>query len=161
MSRKRSKYRPRGVQLDTMAWVMSGIRPFTKVSEGTILRIKNHDALEKMRLGLAKKADLDIVIGAFNVMEGLLRLGYGLDYFQGINAAQDALLAVARRGVNNGRFIMTGPEMKAINLGMEIHDAQLDACTVQDLEKAMEIVTDCVVHKRARSIIERHENGEV
>ena len=56
---------------------------------------------------------------------------------------------------------MTGPEMKSINLGMEIHDAQLDACTVQDLEKAMEIVTDCVVHKRARAIIERHENGEV
>ena len=159
MSRKRSKYRPKGVQLDTMAWVMSGIKPFAKVSEGTILRIKNHDALEKLRLGIAKKAELDVLIGSFNVMEGLLRLGYGLDYFQEINDAQDALLAVARRGVNNGRFIMTGPEMKAINLGMEIHDAQLDACTVQDVEKAMDIVTECVVHKRARAIIERHENG--
>ena len=85
VSRKRSKYRPKGVQLDTMAWVMSGIKPFAKVSEGTILRIKNHDALEKLRLGIAKKAELDVLIGSFNVMEGLLRLGYGLDYFQEIN----------------------------------------------------------------------------
>ena len=35
---------------------------------------------------------------------------------------------------------------------MEIHDAQLDACTVRQLEQALDIVKEDVIHKRARQI---------
>lgn len=150
--RKRSKYRPKGVRLDPIGWVMSGIMPFTRVAEGVDLRIKNHYALNQARLGQATKADIDILIAALNMTEALARLKLGNDWEQEIGAGLEALYSVAKRGKDSGRFIMTGPEMTAINLCMEIHDAQLDACTVKDIENAMDIVTQEHRLKKSRSI---------
>lgn len=42
--------------------------------------------------------------------------------------------------------------MQAVNLGMEIHDAQLDECTVKQLEEALQIVEREIRLKRARMI---------
>lgn len=151
--RKRSKYKPKGVRLDNLTWVVSGMKPFTSVSLGTDIRIKNHVALEQLRKGEANKEDIDIIIGAFNMMEGFGRMGIGADWQEEIRAGQDALLSIARRGVKrNMRFVSTGPELVAINLAMEIHDAQLDACTVRQLEQALDIVKEDVIYKRARAI---------
>jgi len=151
--RKRSKYKPKGVRLDAMAWVMSGMKPFTSVSLAVDIRIKNHVAIDQLRKGEANKEDIDIIIGAFNMMEGFGRMGIGNDWAEEIRIGQDALLAVARRGVRmNMRFVATGPELTAINLAMEIHDAQLDACTVRQLEQALDIVKEDVIYKRARAI---------
>jgi len=154
--RKKSKYRPTGVRLDNMSYVKSGIKLFTDVPYGVTLRIRNHDALNNVRLGKASRADIDILIGALNITEGFVRLGKGADWADEIRAGQDALLTIARRGVaNQDRFIATGLELKAINLSMEIHDAQLDDCTVQELEQAMNVVRDDIAHKRARPVKEK------
>lgn len=151
--RKKSKYKPKGVRLDTMAWVTSGMKPFTSVSLAVDIRIKNHVAIDQLRKGEANKEDIDIIIGAFNMMEGFGRMGIGTDWAEEIRVGQDALLAVARRGVRRDmRFIATGPELTAINLAMEIHDAQLDVCTVRQLEQALDIVKEDVIYKRARAI---------
>jgi hypothetical protein len=146
--RKRSKYRPKGVRPDAIAYVLSGIRPFAKVPYGTTLRIKNHDALDKLRRGEADREVIDVLIGAYNVTEGLVRQGIGAEYSAEIRAGQDALLAVAKRE----RFILKPEELNALNLAMEVHDAQLDVCTVVELERAIDIVQEDVIHKRARSI---------
>jgi hypothetical protein len=151
--RKRSKYKPKGVRFDTLSWVVSGLRPFTSVSLGLDVRIKNHVAIDQLRLGVADKEDMDIIIGAFNMMEGFGRMGIGHEWNTEIRAGQDALLSIARRGVQRDmRFVATGPELKAINLSMEIHDAQLDVCTVRQLEQALDIVKEDVIYKRARAI---------
>jgi len=151
--RKRSKYKPKGVRLDVMTWVQSGMKPFTSISLAVDIRIKNHVAIEQLRLGQANKENIDIIIGAFNMMEGFGRMGIGTEWFKEIRAGQDALLSVARRGVQRDmRFVATGPELVAINLAMEIHDAQLDVCTVRQLEQALDIVQEDVIHKRARAI---------
>ena len=147
--RKRSKYKPKGVRTDALTYVLSGIRPFANVAYGTTLRIKNHDALDKLRRGQADKETVDILIGTYNVTEGLVRQGIGAEYAAEIRAGQDALLAVARRG---GNFILKSEELNALNLAMEIHDAQLDVCTVVELERAIDIVQDDIIHKRARAI---------
>jgi hypothetical protein len=128
--------------------VLSGIRPFANVTYGTTLRIKNHDALDKLRKGEADKQTIDILIGTYNVAEGLVRQGIGDEYREELRAGQDALLAVARRE----RFILRPQELTALNLAMEVHDAQLDVCTVVELERAIDIVQEDVIHKRARSI---------
>lgn len=151
--RKKSKYKPKGVRLDTVSWVLSGMKPFTSVSLAVDIRIKNHVAIEQLRLGQADKEQIDILIGAFNMMEGFGRMGIGVDWAEEIRAGQDALLSVAKRGVKRDmRFVATGPELIAINLAMEIHDAQLDVCTVRQLEQALDIVQEDVIHKRARAI---------
>jgi hypothetical protein len=157
--RKKSKYKPKGVRTDNMTWVMSSIKPFREISAGTDLRIKNHDAMDKLRRGVADKADMDVLIGAANMCEGYMRLRaeLGKDWSTEIRAGQDALLAVARRGLDSNRFVCKAPELVAINLVLEIHDAQLDQSTVQDMEKALEIVEKDQRHGKARSVKEKKD----
>lgn len=157
--RKKSKYKPKGVRTDNMTWVMSSIKPFKEISAGTDLRIKNHDAMDKLRRGVADKADMDVLIGAANMCEGYMRLRdeFGRDWSTEIRAGQDALLAVARRGLDSNKFICKAPELVAINLILEIHDAQLEQSTVQDMERALEIVEKDQRHGKARSVKEKKD----
>ena len=151
--RKRSKYRPKGLILDTMLYVSSGLKKVGAISAGTTLKIKNHEALESVRQGHGTREDIDILICAFNITEALAMMRIGDDWKDEIRAAQDALLAVGRRGVETGKFILRGPELTSFNLAMEVHDAQLDACTVAELEKAIDFVDKIVRNKQARVIV--------
>ena len=99
----------------------------------------------------------DLLIDAFNITEALAMMRIGDDWRNEIRAAQDALLELGRRGAETGKFILRGPELTALNLGMEIHDAQLDACTVAELERAMDMVYRTIVSKQARVIPTRKE----
>lgn len=153
--RKRSKYRPKGVIRDTMTWVQAGMKRVDAISAGTTLKIRNYDAMNNLRLGQATRREIDAIIDAMNVAEALCKRGTGGDWLPEIQAAQDSLLALARRGVENGmRFIVRGEELKALNLGMEIHDAQLEAVTVRELELAMNDVMENLRLKKMRHIVE-------
>jgi hypothetical protein len=69
---------------------------------------------------------------------------------------------MGRRGVETGKFILRGPELTSFNLAMEIHDAQLDACTVAELERAIEFVEKVVKNKQARPIVQtKHAKEEI
>jgi hypothetical protein len=151
--RKKSKYKPKGVRLDNMAWVQSGLRRVEDVSASATIKIRNHDAMNTLRLGAATRAEIDVLINALNVTEALARQGVGSDWLPELRAAQDALLTLARRGLKS-RFIVRGDELTALNLAMEIHDAQLEAVTVKQLETAMNDVTETVRLKKARPIVE-------
>jgi hypothetical protein len=61
---------------------------------------------------------------------------------------------MAKRGVAKGKFLFTGLEMQAMNTGMEVHDAQLDTCTIAELETAIKYVYEAIKHRRARPIVE-------
>lgn len=138
-----------------MAFVQAGIKAFVELSAGTTLRVKNHDALNNLRMGVATRVDMDMLIAASNIAEAMRRMGKGTDWTEELKAGHDALLTVARRGASTMKFVLTGPELKALNLLMEIHDAQLDACTVQDVENAIDLVAEEIRHKRATRIKEK------
>lgn len=153
--RKRSKYKPKGVRLDVMAWIKSGMLKAADVGGGSIItqtRIKNHISIEALRKGQATKDDMDAIITAFNVTEALAVKGIGADYKAEIRAGQDAVYAVGVRGKSINRFVTTGPELTAINTAMEVHDAQLDICTVAELEDALDYVWDQIRQKKVRTI---------
>lgn len=154
MTRKRSKYRPKGVITDTVAHVLGGFR-LVRHADGaaTTLKIKNHQALASMVGGTGSRDDIDILIAAMNVAEALaITAELGTEYRAEITAAQDAIVSMGRRGLAKNRYLFTGPELTAMNLGMEIHDAQLDACTVGQLERALEFVAREIRARRARAI---------
>ena len=157
MSRKKSKYKPKGVIMNPIAYVMSGLVPMANLKDQLIaLQLKNHLALEALRTGQAVKEDLDTLINAFNITEALAKQKIGHEYQKEIRDAQDALFTCARRGVERGySFVMTGPEIKAINFVMELHDEQLHVATVKDIEIAVNYVNKCIVNKLARPILEK------
>jgi hypothetical protein len=157
MSRKKSKYKPKGVRLDATTWVINGFRNISETGDAVLhLKIKNHESLECLRKGEATRMDIDAIISAFNMAEALARMQIGDDYSAEIKAGQDALLDVAKRGVNrDDRFVLKAAELSAINLVMEIHDAQLEITTIGELEKAMDIVTKEIRMRRARPVLEK------
>ena len=157
--KKRSKYKPKGTRLDSVSWVLAGLKPFSSVAVSTDLRIKNHEAMDTLRKGEAAKADIDMLIGAFNMAEAYMRLRpeLGADWAEEIQAGQDALHAVGQRGAKSGRFVLKANELTAMNLVMEIHDAQLDNTTVKDMEKALDIVQQEYRARRMRPIVEKEK----
>ena len=154
--RKRSKYRPRQVFSDPVAWVINGFKPMSESGEAVSLKIKNHSALSDITQGQGNRDKVDVLIAAMNMAEALhiVNPALGKEYAPEIKAAQDAIYNMAKRGVAKGRFVFTGPEMQAMNTGMEVHDAQLDVCTIGELEAAIKYVYEAIKHRRARPIVE-------
>lgn len=105
------------------------------------LKIRNHMALQSLTQGRATRAEMDDIIAMGNAVEALYRLGFGKDYEEVVRNGLDAILSVARRGVEKEeRFILTAPEMNAINELMELHDEQMEVITVKDMENAMKLM---------------------
>jgi len=153
--RKRSSYRPRPQLPNPVAWVINGFKPVSQAGIVNV-QIKNHHAIDALRKGIADREDIDSIIEAFNVAEALQRLGIGDEYTEELREAQDALYAVSKRGVDREyRFVLKAQELVAINLGMEIHDAQIEVTTIQMLEKAMDIVKAEIKNRKARVILEQ------
>lgn len=157
MSKPRKKYKPKGVRLDAITWVINGFRNISETGDAVLhLKIKNHESLECLRKGEATRLDIDTIIGAFNIAEALARMKIGDDYAKEIKAGQDALLDVAKRGVDrDDKFVLKAAEMQAINLTMEVHDAQLEITTIGELEQAMKIVEKEIRMRRARPVLEK------
>ena len=155
--RKKSKYKPKGVRLDAITWVINGFKPVSATGSAVLdLKIKNHSALEALRTGQAKRYDIDSIISALNVSEALSRLGIGHEYMDEIKQGQDALLELSRRGINrDDRFVAKAAELTAINYVMELHDAQLEITTIAQLEKALDMVVLEIKSRRARAIEEK------
>jgi hypothetical protein len=154
--RKRSKYRPKAQLTDPLTWVLAGLRPVLTATEVMDnVRIKNHLAMRCIVEGTATRKDMDVLIEAFNITEALARVdpALGRDWAEEIKAGQDALLAMGKRGVSLGdRFVFTGAELNAANTVMELHDAQLERCTVAQMEKAIGEVVKDIKNKKARAI---------
>jgi hypothetical protein len=152
--RKRSKYKPRPMLANPVQWVLGGFQPMRENEHITSLQIKNHAALLDMAQGRGNRDSIDVLIACMNVAEALYRINpeLGLQYCVEIRAAQDAIVAMSRRGIEKGKFLFTGPELQAMNTGMEVHDAQLDACVIAELEKALDLVAREIRYKKVRVI---------
>jgi hypothetical protein len=151
--RKRSKYRPRELIVNTMGYVLEGMAPVAQHDSFLVdLKIKNHGALTALTKGMATRKDIDTLIQAVNIVEALYRLGFGRDYFPEVRAGLDALYAVGVRGAESGRFVLKASEMDALNTVMELHDAQLEVITVKDMGAAFKLVIEDFKQKRMRAI---------
>jgi predicted hydrolase (HD superfamily) len=154
--RKKSNYKPKGVRLDNMAWVQSSLKKVgTLPTAGIALKLKMHEALAAMLNGTATRFDVDALISAVNVAEALIRVraDLGRDWAVEIKAAQDAIHDMGVRCYKRDRFLFTGPEMSAVKVVVELHDQQLDNCTVKEMEQALFIVDEVIRLKKARAIV--------
>ena len=154
--KKRSKYRPRKIISDPVTWVINGFKPVSDTDEAVSLKIKNHQALLEITQGDGNRQSVDVLIAAMNMAEALYVINpdLGKEYAVEIKAAQDAIYHMAKRGLEKGKFLFTGLEMQAVNVGMDVHDAQLDTCTIAELESGIKFVYEAIKHRRARQIVE-------
>ena len=156
MTRKRSKYKPKAVLTDPMTWVKKGMERVAENEQAVMIKLRNHDALVEVTQGRGNRQVMDVLISAMNLTEALATLypeKMGGHLMADISIAQDALLSMGKRGIIRGAFLFTGQELQAINVGMEISDLQMEACTVAELEKALDLVAECIRQRRVRRIV--------
>jgi len=152
--RKRSKYKPKGVRLDAINWVVTGMTKVSaKESEYVTMHLKNMSALDSLAKGTANKKEIDICIGVINVAEALCELGVGSEYHQLVLDASSALYDVCKRSFEiNDRFICRGSELSAIKLGYEVHNAQIEITTIGMLDKALDVIDKTIRAQKAKVI---------
>ena len=76
--KKRSKYRPRRVLLDTVAFVRESLTPVAKHDNYLLdLNIVNSMAMASLMKGTATKRDMDVLIAMSNIVKALCDLGFG------------------------------------------------------------------------------------
>lgn len=153
--RKRSKYKPKGIRLDNLAWVSSGLKRVGSLpTAGVDLKLKNHEALESILKGNATRDHVGMIIAAFNIAEALYHVNpaLGEDWADEIRAAQDAVYTMSRRSLTLNNFVFNAAEMAAVKLGMLVHNQQLDDCTVREMELAIDYVEARLKSKQARVI---------
>ena len=153
--RKRSNYKPKGIRLDNLAWVSSGLKRVGSLpTAGVDLKLKNHEALEAVLKGYATRDHVDMIIAAFNIAEALYHVNSALgeDWADEIRAAQDAVFTMSRRSLTLNNFVFNAAEMAAVKLGMLVHNQQLDDCTVREMELAIDYVEARLKSKQARVI---------
>ena len=101
------------------------------------LRTINHGALERVVNGKATRAEAVDLRNVFITARSLAEIGVGSDWLEEFKQAQLAVVALILRGEKTGRYGLTSPELTVVNLGMEVHDLQLDGCTIEVFEKAI------------------------
>lgn len=154
--RKRSKYRPKGVLINPLGYVLESLSPVRTHDNFLIdLKIKNHDSMAALTQGRATRHDIDTLINMVNVTEALYRLGFGADYGDVVQQGLDALREIGRRGAQAGRFVVKAQEMTALNTIMELHDAQMEIITIKDMEKAIDLVHKEFARGKMVSIVKK------
>jgi hypothetical protein len=151
--KKKSKYKPKGVRLDTMTWVLSGLKKVADVpNSGTQLLLRNHVSFDEIMQGRGDKEHVNILIQFVNMSEALAELQLGRDWLPEIRQAQDAVYAMAQRGISGKKFLFTGEEMNTVRQILELHDEQLRNCPVRVMEQALELIGKNLMHHKMRRI---------
>lgn len=143
--KKKSKYKPKPVRMDNMAWVTGGMLPVTAAKQAMLhLGIKNHGALTSLVQGTGVRDDAVVLRNAFITARAMAMLDIGKEYRPDLDKAQVTIGELIARGDSTGRYLFKGPEIQAVNLGMEIHEAQLQICTIAKLEEAIMLAKNVV-----------------
>jgi hypothetical protein len=138
MSKPRKKYKPKGVRMDALTWVISGFKKVAEVPDaGTKLMLKNHVSFDEVREGRGDTHHVDNLISCVNMAEALAKRQLGRDWLPEIREAQDAIYQMAQRGISGKNFVFSGLELQAVETVLLLHDEQLRNCSVRTLELAL------------------------
>jgi len=133
-----------------MGWIKEG---WTKLSDKrdtiTVLRTRNHMALDMLRRGKAGDQEMHELVTSMNMAEALSQLDIGDEFGPEVLAGQQALVSVLTRAKTLHKMVLTAKELAALNLAMSVHDAQLDEATVNDIELAMDWINAQIKNKQA------------
>lgn len=138
--RKRSNYKPRPQLVNPVQWVLDGMKPLSSNPQAVGLKIRNHQAMFEITQGNAGQREFCVIDTAMLMAAGLAKINaqkLGGHLMPEIDAAILASLAMFERAKAKGAYRFTGPELQAINVGMDIHDQQMDTCTEEELFKAV------------------------
>lgn len=143
--RKRSSYRQRPALNNNLLYILTGNLPVTAAAE-TVTRVKvaNHGAIDSLVKGKGTGTDIVALGHMLTTAEALAKHNLGRDWLPELTAAREALDDLTMR---SGNFVMRASEIMALNIALEVHDAQLENCTIKQLEDAIKAAKNAIRHK--------------
>ena len=135
-TKPKKKYRPKRNLQNPLEYVMLGVKPAAQDAQ-IKLKVGYHMAMASLTKGEGTTTDWQIVSDAMNVAMVLCEMGYGEEYLPDLTLAMQAMLAVRDRYKNGASLLFRGEEMQAVNLGLELHDEQVEIVPLVSFEKAL------------------------
>lgn len=117
------------------------------------LAIGYHGALHSIVTGTGSHDDTNTLAMASNIALLLCEIGVGTEYLPIAKAGQEAVVLLMMRHRTQGRCVATGPELKALQELLELHDAQLESpdCTQARMTAVLD---ECRKRIRERHVLE-------
>lgn len=100
------------------------IQPVT-ADQARDLAIAYHGALAAISSGSGTADDANTLAIAANIALMLVEVGLGIDQLPTVHAGQDAIVNMMARERRTGRLGFSGPELRAVQDLLDLHDAQL------------------------------------
>ncbi len=133
----KKKFVSKWIKTNTLELVADRIKP-TAVQGTWMLdrQLKASAGLHALMQGTAVRGNISDIIAAHNMAVAIQRFKIGDEHRAITNTSADALVAIAERFSKTGRYGATGPEIKALQDLLELHNAQLEVTTVGDVDRA-------------------------
>ena len=153
--RKRSKYKPKPVLANPLGYVMESATPLIEHETYVVdWQLKNNSAFEKLLKGIADKKDINTLVAARNITEGLMVTLKGADADGTLARSAVALIELCDRGNAGKSLVMKAQELQAMRDMMQLHDELLEVVTVRQFERALEYTKNEIKVGRARHLKE-------
>jgi hypothetical protein len=153
--RKRSKYKPKPVLANPLGYVMESATPLIEHETYVVdWQLRNNSAFEKLLKGLADKKDVNTLVAARNITEGLMVTLNGTDTDGTLARSAVALIDLCDRGNAGKSLVMKAEEIQAMRDMMQLHDELLEVVTVRQFERALEYTKNEIKVGRASQLKE-------
>lgn len=139
MKKRNKAYRPRTVVQNPLNYFLGGLKKLDE-EHLTELNLKNHAAVVSICQGRGTRDDWDKLVGMMNMALVLAETHFDLQYHELLIAGRDALQAIGKRWLTLRKFVFRASELQALNDAIEVHEAQLAALRVIDVERAFDEV---------------------
>lgn len=139
MKKRNKKYKPRTVVMNPLNYFLGGLKKID-CEHLTELNIKNHLSMSAICTGNGTKDHFDRLVGMQNMALVLNEMHFSDEYLSELLQGKEALHRLGERFRKHNKFVMTGDEMQSINRTISIHEAQLTALRVIDVERAYDEV---------------------
>lgn len=137
-SKPRKQYRPKPRMLNAMGHVLEGMESVrSHDSYLRTLKIRNSEAVLALLRGEATKVDMNVLVALSNMVEVFCAMGFGKEYTDISVEGRTAILKIIFRAVDKHKFVPMGPEIKAIQDLLELHDQQMGIITIKELDNAI------------------------
>lgn len=149
----RKPYKPKPVRLNALEYAIESVKPLAQ-HESYVLdwSLKNHAAFEALLQGRATRRDLDILVAARNIVEGIVVTLKGEDPDGTLARSAAALIDICDRANAGKGTAMRAPEIQAIRDLLAAHDDVLRCVTVKEFEVAWEYARREVLQGRAQRL---------
>ena len=115
-------------------------------------KLKNSEAMNNLMHGSATKHDMSVLVTISNVAEALHDGGVGAEYSAVAAEGEAALVRIAQRSAVTGRYTPSGADILALQLLIELHDAQTELLSVKEWDQACYYIQEQIASGKTRKL---------